>query len=172
MKGFKFLSLDSRAKIALLSMIKRECYRPHDLIPINNECLYVVEKGLLRWLAVENDKEVTIAFVVENEIFGMPELVTEIPCKYSILYYCAEENSKILVLDKEKWNRYISAYSDLQMSWVAQVEKQRCALDQWLRQFRNKNKERLFVELMRNKPQFLKNNRLRHLYSMCDFIPD
>jgi CRP-like cAMP-binding protein len=166
MKGFKFLEINKGHQALLSSMILRESYRPHSMVPINNRYIYIVEKGMLRCFAIDRGQIVTIALVVEDDIFGVPELMAEMPDKYSALYYCAEENTKIVLLDKERWYDFMVQHDDFKVKWEAQIEKQKYGMRQWLCGLRNNNKARLFVRLMQTKPQLLKKNRLRHLYEI------
>jgi hypothetical protein len=139
-----------------------ESYPPHNVIPIDEEYIYIIKKGMIKCSFVDKDQNTDLLVLVEEDIFGNAELIDLLPFKCGI-QYSSLENTCLFLITKKQWNSYVLSLASLSEVWMELIDRQRCITNVWLGQFRRVRKEKLLVRLLQEKPQLLKRDRLRHV---------
>ncbi|MBP1638681.1 MAG: hypothetical protein H6Q17_264 [Bacteroidetes bacterium] len=156
---------DNVTRFRLLNMIIMRSYPPHSIIPIDDEYIYVVKKGMIKCSFIDKSKDIDVFLLVEGDVFGNSEQKEILPAKYHVQYYSLE-NTCVFLVPKIKWYFYVSTISNLYGVWMKQLELQKDTTQTWLRQFRKVKKETLLMQLLKEKPQLLKRDRFRHVVNI------
>lgn len=154
--------LDRVTRYELFSMIEMKSYPPNQIIPIDDDHIYIVKRGMIKCSFINDKGNMDVSLLVEEDVFGNVELIDLLPFKYG-LQYSSLENTCLFLIPKKQWNSYVLSLAGLSEVWTVLIDRQKCITNVWLSQFRRVRKERLLVRLLQEKPQLLKRDRLRHV---------
>lgn len=159
--------LDRTTRFTVSQMIVTQSYAPRCLIPIQEDYIYVVKKGMIKCSFIEKTKNIDMFLLVEDDIFGNAEWLEILPYKYNVQYYSLE-NTCVFLIPKTKWYGYVATNIKLHQIWMEQIEKQQLITTTWLKQCGRIKKENIFLQILQKKPQLLKRDRVRHLYKVLN----